>query len=1012
MSTDEQPKSTKNSSNRSRSEFGKLLMTYRKRASLSQEELALLASLTYGAIGNYERGTSRPGNRDIAMSLVRALVKQGGIEQADEANALLVSEGYAALSTEEVKTIWGNTNKARNQTIETVLPNHQHRVDTNRFEGLESYFTDREDIQDYFIETLESPQITKRILVIHGIGGIGKSSLLGIFQRYCQEHKLPVGIVSSDSVHTAIDILLGWNNDLTASVELQSFQEAYQTYWQIQTALSERLQSTGGENARIESRVSIMGNSGQDSWLHTFLSPGQAQWFLNSTALLTNAFLSDIKRITANHRIVLMIDTYEQIQNLDDWLCDVVRQLPGNALIVIAGREVADWHKRWPGWLAHARLYALESLSSDHTEKLIQRYYTSQVGGDFPLDQAEHILHFSKGLPLAVTTAVRLWVKYGVQSFSMVEADVLHELVSQLRQGVSSEFVPVLEAAAILRYFNRSILRTVIDHHNISDAFEELRQFPFVRSDVVGEQRVFRIHDRVREFLNQALLVDDPRRYRDLHKRAADYFAEELDDVEIYTAEKWEQFAAEHAYHLLQADIEKGLQQLHKLFKLSLSKSRYEYCRGLIEQAARLGSTSRILAYRLKYYQILLTIAEHSHGFVDEPSLRKLVDESDLDLETQWDVLYDYGLVLRFTAKREQAEFYLEKSLESLKKVNLLGSAAECQVIGELVGSYKSITKKQKLLERAVTVARKLKETHLTYHTYTSLGSLYFCAGEYTTSLNIWREGLDLAQQSQILFLVADGYNRTALGQIALNELREAEASLYTALNVAERLPDVLGGRNVQTTWIKRHFGVLRYVEGNYEEAIKYFTESAVGKRTQKSITGRFRTEVLLVECLYRVGHQTEVQSVAQELDDLADRAGIGDFASRWHALCGHMLLDEAMSHNTSADAAVARYLRSLTFSLQENAYSLDDTLARIFWKLRTTDTTAQQSYVISILNSLSKLWESGKLNGITFTELEQKVREDSYSLNDKSKFGVLDQIRKALQKGIPEVEPAFWQGL
>ncbi|ABQ88465.1 hypothetical protein [Roseiflexus sp. RS-1] len=43
---------------------------------------------------------------------------------------------------------------------------------------LQTYFTDVEHLRELFKQWLAAPTLPKRMLVIHGVGGVGKSSLL------------------------------------------------------------------------------------------------------------------------------------------------------------------------------------------------------------------------------------------------------------------------------------------------------------------------------------------------------------------------------------------------------------------------------------------------------------------------------------------------------------------------------------------------------------------------------------------------------------------------------------------------------------------------------------------------------------------------------------------------------------------------------------------------------------------------------------------------------------------
>ena len=61
--------------------------------------------------------------------------------------------------------------------------------------GLESYFTDSRTsgtVQELFRQVLAAPTLSKRLLVIHGIGGVGKSALLQMLCLHCKRANVPV----------------------------------------------------------------------------------------------------------------------------------------------------------------------------------------------------------------------------------------------------------------------------------------------------------------------------------------------------------------------------------------------------------------------------------------------------------------------------------------------------------------------------------------------------------------------------------------------------------------------------------------------------------------------------------------------------------------------------------------------------------------------------------------------------------------------------------------------------
>ncbi len=67
--------------------------------------------------------------------------------------------------------------------------------------------------------------------------------------------------------------------------------------------------------------------------------------------------------------------------------------------------------------------------------ELIQRYYATMRGGEPDPAQVEAIIQFARGLPMVVTSAVQLWVKYGVEDFQSVKAEIVANLVDRLMEG-------------------------------------------------------------------------------------------------------------------------------------------------------------------------------------------------------------------------------------------------------------------------------------------------------------------------------------------------------------------------------------------------------------------------------------------------------------------------------------------------------------------------------------------------------------------------------------------------
>jgi hypothetical protein len=192
--------------------------------------------------------------------------------------------------------------------------------------------------------------------------------------------------------------------------------------------------------------------------------------------------LNDIAQVASKRRIVVMLDTFEQLSALDEWTCGLAQRLHPNAPLVIAGRVMPNWDHQWAGWLVQTQVEELKPMTEEDMRTLARRYYATICGGEPDPKQVETIIKFAHGLPMVVTTAVQLWVKYGVEDFQAVKPEIIADLVDRLMEGVPKEMVPALEAAAIVRWFDQPILRAVMAQEDVREVYNELRRFPFVRS--------------------------------------------------------------------------------------------------------------------------------------------------------------------------------------------------------------------------------------------------------------------------------------------------------------------------------------------------------------------------------------------------------------------------------------------------------------------------------------------------------------------------------------------------
>lgn len=896
------------------------------------------------------------------------------------------------------------------------------------YKDIKNYFIGSKQICDKFSNLLGKSRFTKNLLVIHGVGGIGKSSHLKMFWRQCKKRGFPVAFALGNDSKSSIDVLDYWSQSFESSeINCTSFNKTFLRYKNLKkkvenikeepnqkkTATTEVIDAISANYPAIGT-ASKVGKILFDQ-LVGFVSESDRDLIQEPARQLTRDFVDDLSQIANKKRCVLMLDAYERAAHLEEWLCDLAQKLNPNVLLVIAGRRAPEWNHKWQTWIKRAEIEELKPISPENMETLIRRYCKYNCLREIDNSQVEEIVHFARGLPIAAIILMNTWVTSGGTPFQSIKPGVVIDLVKMFRIGLPEEIYPCLEAVATVRWFNHDILNVLTDQVNINTVYEQLQRFDVIRSGPAG----FALHDKVREIIDESLRFHKPERHKELHKRASKYFRKLQKELEVVSSidEKWQKLAIEEVFHLLQVSVDQGLNLLHVLFCNGLANFRYQFCQNLINDAKSLDIQDRRLKYRLnKYYTYRLKSAQLSPGHIPETKVNEIVRESDLDPEIQWEVFLSYASYLRFAAKHEKAGEYVYRSLELLRSFGKEESTAGCMVLLDLAGTYShpSIAKEE-LTKRALHISHNIGEFLCEYNSHVELGHIYFTRQEYPKAKEMWLKALEIAKTCKNYERIADAFNRLAQSLIAMGELHKAKSYLNSAVKAAERLPDTLGGFKDKEMYIKRHFGVLHYISGNYDKAIKYLGESAETYRKRKSLNGFLRALVLLAECFYEIGSYCELKSVMAEIEKVTSKASLRDFVARSLVLRGDILLDDLIDYadHLKLNKILEMYKEAIRNALECNYNSLDDTIDRILWKLKGYLNQEGDVIGVFILKELIDFWKNEQIDGKFFSDIEGEKRKLVFSAESMCPEScILTKLEKALQTTVYFTEPQFWRGL
>lgn len=228
--------------------------------------------------------------------------------------------------------------------------------------------------------------------------------------------------------------------------------------------------------------------------------------------------------IGASGRHVLMLDTFESMYALEQWLYnEFFPELNESVFIVVAGRYPPStiWTDN-PGWRSLIKASPLRNLSPDES-----RQYLLKTG--LPEVHHQSVINYTHGHPLALSLVAE---SFGESTEDQFEGELEPNFIKVLldrfvREVPSLSHRLALEACVLVNHLTESLLAQMIDEENVRAVFEWLRQLSFIES---GTRGLFP-HDLAREVLGAELKWRNPEHFRDLHQRARAYYNAQLSDA-------------------------------------------------------------------------------------------------------------------------------------------------------------------------------------------------------------------------------------------------------------------------------------------------------------------------------------------------------------------------------------------------------------------------------------------------------------------------------------------------
>jgi len=336
-------------------------------------------------------------------------------------------------------------------------------MNENRIKQMESrFFVGREREKDLFIDFLTQEYPYNKILNVHGMGGIGKSFLLDEYRRLAELHHVPFLLLdSNDFSHTPRGLC---------------------------EKIITILQGPDSEMAR---------NPVEDC-------------------------LSRLNKIKENARLIIAIDTYEELGELDWWLREsFITNSDDNVLFIISGRHAlqGSWVAS-PVWRSLIKPVPVESFDSTACTSYAERF------GIVDEVTLRRLYAFTLGHPLtlSLTVGVSLEELFAEKNDDQWE-DLFRELTYRWLREVSDESLrDLVEAASLVRNFDQELLEWMIGESVSGASFRRLTNLSFVRPGKGG----YRIHALLRTTLSKEIKARTPKRFKQLRHRSIAYYHQEI----------------------------------------------------------------------------------------------------------------------------------------------------------------------------------------------------------------------------------------------------------------------------------------------------------------------------------------------------------------------------------------------------------------------------------------------------------------------------------------------------
>jgi tetratricopeptide (TPR) repeat protein len=508
---------------------------------------------------------------------------------------------------------------------------------------------------------------SRHVLGIQGEGGVGKTSILTKTHEILKEQSnIPItitDIIDFDAPELQTDDMLNLEAKLINNLGLAPFKSYFR-----EVAKYHRGMKNIGVNAQA---------------LQSHLEQIHME------------FISNYNDYAASQRIVVLIDTAEKIEFLQNLKKSIISFIGSaqNTLFIIAGRKTSQLIaniKENKSIGEFATLMNLPAFSANDSETFL-REKQQKILHPFSKEINEKIILFSRGLPIFMDLAVE-WLSRNepldwLKKISIKQInDLTHEEKEKLRLQFEAQLVgPIkrmrapldrlilvlslvypMDTQEILFFLRPSNELEVSAEDFANKLYSEAKTYVFVKS--LPDEKIT-LHDEMRRMVLDHIWKDidpDGDRKKNTHKQAVSYYSRKITEIEkqitkssttgkfdiinvsenSYTLESalW-QMKLQKLHHLLLADNADGITAFKDNFDTAMNNNQYFFAGELVKEAekyiAQLPSDDVIdINFRKARH---LTVLGKNERQIAKRLLEVILEEQNLSTEYQLQTLLQLG---------------------------------------------------------------------------------------------------------------------------------------------------------------------------------------------------------------------------------------------------------------------------------------------------------------------------------------------------------------------------------